>query len=263
MRGLIFLIAIFVCLAACRSGGNGGGAAGHTHNQLAERFVRELNLDPDFNVTLVKRSTLQRDYIVIYDPYTNTYDAIDIRSYDPRYDNAALYYFDSAYRHFYGLYQIPAHYERYWEIDEWGNSYIEQVYIPTRYHDPYSSVVFEKTEGRPKDLAKVVAIAQVAEIEKTAKYLSSHLGLSLNRAKEVARLKAKWKKASLKSMTNQELDHFAIELLGFSISNAKKAIQKSLTGNSSPLEELIDVAAQTNSITPEHVSKLMAMIFGL
>lgn len=259
MKNLAFLLLMSIFAVACKSSGNGGGAPGYTHNELAEKFVRELNLDPDFNVSLVKSSTYQSDYIVIYDPYTGTYDAIDIYSYNPAYDNAADYYYDTEYSHFYGLIKIPGYYDTYYEVDAYGNLYLVTDWIPTEYYDPRSGISFEKTQGTPKDLAKVAAMKEVAKIEKTAKHLSSSFGLSLSRAKEVARLNANWKKASMKAMTDKEIDNFSTELLGFSITKAKETLENDATD----LGSLIDKAADTNNITPEHAGKLMSKVFGL
>ncbi len=276
MKKVLSSTAILLSLVACNGGGgNGGGSnvgGGYTHNQLAVKFVQELNLDAEFDVELVKQSTLQDDYIVIYDPLYDSYDAINIESYDPGYDNAADYYFDYSASSYYDLDIIPGHYELEYDYgivgyDEYGYAvygydYFE-VWIPTRYQDYYTGITFEKTAATPKDLAKVAALKEVAEINKTAEFLSSQFGLSLDRGKDVAKLAQNWKKASKKGMTDSELDAFSTELLGFSISAGKVAAESALEGDSASLESLVNQAAETNGITPEHASKLMTKMFGL
>lgn len=274
MKNLALFILLAIFVFSCRSGGNGGGAPGYTHNQLAETFVARLNLDYDFNVTLVKSSTLQEDYIVIYDPYTGTYDAIDIRYYNPSYDNAANYYYTYSSNHYFGLTRVDAHYEYSYETyisgyDYYGYPIYSQelitTWVPTRYHDYYTGVTFEKTNSTPKDLAKMAALKEVAEIEKKAKFLSSSqgLGLSLERAKEVARLMNTWRKSSLKSMTEKELNKYSTELLGFTVSGAKEAMNSSFSGDSTKLNELVNIAAEKNGITPEHATKLLNKAFNI
>ncbi len=268
MTGLLTLTMVS-CLS---SGGNGHGAPGYNHNELAAAFVQNLNLDASFDVSLVKKSTLEENFIVIYDPYTDSYDAINIDNYDPATSNATDYYNNNAARGFFDLDVIPAHYETDYDYDIigydsdgyaiWGWEPVN-VYIPTRYRDRYSGLIFEKTGANPKDLAKIAAIQEVAQVEKSAEFLSSEFGLSLSRGKEVARLAAHWKKSSKKGMTDLEQDSFSTELLGFSITAGKKAARAAAQGNSSSLNQLIESAAQANSITPEHATKLMGKVFGL
>ena len=111
-----------------------------------------------------------------------------------------------------------------------------------------------------EDVAK-----EVAEIEKKAKFLSSSqgLGLSLERAKEVARLMNTWRKSSLKSMTEKELNKYSTELLGFTVSGAKEAMNSSFSGDSTKLNELVNIAAEKNGITPEHATKLLNKAFNI
>ena len=64
-------------------------------------------------------------------------------------------------------------------------------------------------------------------------------------------------------MTNAELDSFSTELLGFSITKGKEVAAEAMQGNTSGLDSLIKKAAVANSISPEHVQKLMTKVFGL
>lgn len=275
MKNLLMGLFLTFTLISCktvRPRGNGNGAPGYTHNELAEKFVSELNLDGDFSVTLVKKSTLQKNFIVIYDPLNDSYDAINIDNYDPAINNATEYYYDNANRDFFDLDVLPGHYEAQtvWDIvghDSDGSTIygytVERKWIPTRYRDRRADITFEKVSATPKDLAKMAALKEIAEIDKKAQFLSSEFGLSLDRSKEVARLTAHWKKASAKGMSDTENDHFATELLGFSITKAQKAVYDSMDGDSSSLNELVELAASKNNITPEHTTKLMSKIFGL
>jgi hypothetical protein len=279
MKKLLLTGLMTIAMIGCNSGGSGsgsgggtGGYYGYSHEELASLFVGNLNLDPEFSVTMVKTNTLEYDYIVIYDPYTDSYDAIDIGAYDPSYDNAADYYFDNSGNSFFNLNIIDGHYDsdlvyEFVGYDYYGYEMYDYVqydtWIPTRYADPYSTYIFEKTASTPKDLAKVAALKEVAVLAKTAKHLSSSFGLSLDRGKEIARLTAHWKKSSIKGMTNAEQDTFSTELLGFSITAGKAAAKQATEGNLTGVQELVDQAAKANGITPEHATKLMTKVFGL
>ncbi len=283
MKKLISSIILGTMLISCSdNGGNGGGAPGYTHKQLAVKFVEELNLDAEFEVELIKKSTDQSDFIVIYDPLYDSYDAIDIQNYDPALDSAVDYYFTNSASFYYDLDEIPGHYEGRWVgewVDEYAwdestqswydtgfNTYVEtyeDVWIKTKYRDVATGLYFEKTSASAKDLAKVAAIKEVATINKTAEHLSSNFGLSIDRAKEIAKLSSNWKKASKKSMTDAEIDAFSSELLGFSITTGKEAVSEMLAGDDTKLEALVDQAAEANGITPEHATKLMTKVFGL
>lgn len=253
MKNIYFLCLISFLFFACDDSntGNGDGGEGFTHNQLAERFVRELNLDEEFDVTLAKSSTDKWNFIVIYDPYTDSYDAINLQNFDPSVDNASDFYFGTTGQLFIDLDILPSHMGR------------NGVWISTKYRDRHSGLVFEKTQETAKDLSKMKAIKEVVELNKSAEFLSSSFGLSLSRGKEIARLTAHWKKSSKKGMTNFEQDSFSTELLGFSISEGLKAVKESGEGDSGGLVALVENAASKNNITPEHAAQLMSKIFGL
>ena len=289
MKKLFSTSLLALALASCNGGGggNGGGGysgggysggggtpapVGYTHAEVAQIFVDSLNLDADFDVTLVKDNTLEVDYAVIYDPYTDSYDALNLGGYDPDYDNAADYYYDNSAASFFNLTVVPGGYETDYVYEVIGYDYdgyeiydyvAYDTWIPTRYADPLSDFIFEKTASTPKDLAKMAALTEVAKLDKKAKFLSSEFGLSLDRSKEVARLSAHWSKASMKGMTSAEQDSFSTELLGFSITAGKKAAQAAFEGDASQLDSLIESAAAQNNITPEHASKVMTKVFGL
>lgn len=275
---ILLLSSLLVVFTACNGGGNGGGSpSGPTfdslnHNELAQTFVRELNLDAEFDVELAKSSTLVNDFIVIYDPFLDTFDAIDIRSYNPNFDNAADFYFANSALNYFDLDLIPARYEyetRYEIVDYDYDGfpiygYVEyETYIPTRYRDFATGVTFEKVAGSSKDLAKITALKEVAEVEKSAQFLSSEFGLSLSRGKELATLKKHWKKSSKKSMTTAEVDAFSTELLGFSLTSGVSAYKASTEGDDNQIDALVKTAAEVNGITPEHATKIMTKVFGL
>lgn len=254
---VLILGVMSLVLASCNGGGGGSSSGGGvstggstpvspalSHNQLVEIFVSDLNMDPEFDVEVVKSTTEQTDFFVIFDPLTGTFDAIDLFGFDPDFDSAVDFYFDFATDNFFGL-----------DAFDEGST--------TVYIDPSSGLRFEKTTASAKDLAKIVALKEAVQIGKTAEFLSSEFGLSLNRGKEIASLQAHWKKASKKGMTDSEINAFSTELLGFSLSSGISAYNQASSGNASELEALVEQSANVNGITPEHATQLMTKVFGL
>ncbi len=239
MKNLFLTALMTVTVIAC-TGGGGGGASGskyYTHSEVAQIFVDDLYFETygseDFEV--VKYNTEQYGFIVVQDIY-GYYYAIDIEGYNPEYDYASDYYYDPS------TIVEPVSWE-------YGNTY----------YSPYYGY-FEKTTATPKDLAKMNAIKEAVILNNKAEFLSSEFGLSMQRSKEVARLTHNWKKAGIKSMTAAEHDAFSTELLGFSISKGMETVK---TGDVSGISALVEEAAVTNGITPEHASKLMTKIFNM
>lgn len=260
MKKFLGSLLTLATLVSCNGGSGSGTTSGPTtgpttpsiptHNELAASFVQQLNLDAEFDVELVKSTTEQLDFIVIYDPLTESYDAIDIFSYDPNLDNAVDFYFDYIADNYFDLEFLPAFTEN-------------GVYFEDAYRDYDTGLIFEKTVASSKDLAKITAIKEALEIQKTAEFFSSEFGLSLNRGKEIAGLKAHWKKASKKGMTTSEVDNFSSELLGFSLTSGISAYSKAMNGDTSSLDSLVKQSAVVNGISPEHATRLMTKVFGL
>ena len=274
MKKLFILSAIaLAALSGCTSGGNGNGSPGTpttpslTHNQLAELFVRELNADGTYSVNLAKDSTLQTNYIVIYDIDLDEYDAVNIDTYAPGVD-PVTYIESAAAAIFFDLDVIPAHYEYepYSYYDYYCDCYltdVREVYIPTRYRDRFSGLVFEKINSTNKDLHKIAALAEEKVVLSRAENVASRFGLSVDRSKEVVRLAMAWKKAGGKNLTAKDQDAFSKELLGFSITEAKKASENYLAGDKASLDQLVEKAAESNSTSPENVRQVISEYFGI
>ena len=246
--GMLMGLTLISCDGGSGEDGNGDGNGIYSHNELAERFIYQLNLDPEYEVDLIKSSTKTRNFIVVYDPYYGTYDAIDISGYSVDMD--AVDYYNSPLTAYYDLDIIPG----YQGSSGW---------VKTRYRERNLDLWFEKSEATSKDLAKIAAITEGVKISKTAEFLSSEYGLSLNRSMDVAKLSQAWKKASKKGMTDAEVDSFSTELLGFSLTEGKAAVSDSIQGDVESLDSLVEKAAVTNSISPEHAKALMTKMFQL
>lgn len=266
---LIITSLLSVFLVSC-GGGNGSGdpVADLTHNELAEQFVRELNATGNYDVEIVKSSTLQYNYVVVYDRDFGTYDAYDLTNYSVGSD-VTTFVSSNANSFFIDLRRIPGYYETTLEWDYYYNTYtgdyewgwVERTeYIPTRYRDPITGILFEKNEDGIKDLEKIAAFQEHKTISKSADTIVTKFGLSAERATEVAKLAVQWEK-NKKSFTDSEHDEFSKEVLGVTITEAKEAIQKSVEGDSTDLESVINTAANVNGITPEAMNEIVVEFF--
>lgn len=250
-----------VFVAACGGGGNGGGSPATgtsgrlTHNQLADRFVTSLNAGGEIQVSMSRRSTDQRDFIVVYERQTDQYIAINIDEYTPDQD-ATAYFQANRSRFFYDLDVIPGYSYYETEYFYYCDCYQQSlVSVPTKYRDRRSGFVFEKIQESPKDLEKMAAMKEAAEVSQAAETLQVDFGLSAERSQEIAQLTKEWQKAGGKNLSVAEQDAFAAEVLGFTISDA----MASFKGESSvTLDELIEKAALTNGTSPEHMKEIVS-----
>jgi hypothetical protein len=242
MKNLIIAISLLSFLIGC-GGGSGntsvGGGVSYTHSQLAEEFIYDLNYRLGYDVELVKTNTQQWDYIVVFDHDLGTYDAYDLDHYNPG-ENIAAFLNNNDYSFYYDLDYIG------------GNDY----------QDWFTGTIFEETTASQKDLEKMGAFTEGLAIKRASEQLVAEFGLSDERGIEVAKVAHSYYKASkARSMTNADADIFASEVLGSSITDLKAAYVKSMEGKSEDLTNLIELASETNSISPEHTQKLIEKVF--
>ena len=51
--------------------------------KLANEFINQLYADLNIDVDLIKSNTLQNNFVVVYDPFYDSYDAYDLTHYNP------------------------------------------------------------------------------------------------------------------------------------------------------------------------------------
>ena len=223
--------------------------------------MNKLNSSGQYSVTLTKTFTDHKDYIVIYDASTKEYNAVNIATYTKDMDPATFLATVGGIH--YDLDIIPGHYEAEadteynYDCSCWIDTY-DSYWVDTKYRDREADMYFEVQAASGKDLEKFAALAQEAVVENRAQDMSSRLGLSLERSQEVVRLTMAWQRSGGKNLSVDEQDSFSKELLGFSITDAKKAMTSSSTEAS--MDQLIDKAAQTNGTSPENVRRIMNTI---
>jgi hypothetical protein len=226
-------------ISACGGGGGGSVSTGgkyYSHSQLAEEFVRRVNVDVwGYDISLVKSNTLQSDYIVVYDRDYGTYDAYYIGDYNVG-ENLSNYLRNYEYTFYYGL------------APEGGNLY----------RDWQTGVLFEKVQAGPKNISKIKALRQDLAINKAAEKLRAEYGLSEEKALDTARFSYKLKNSPKGTYNVKDFDAFARELTGSSISEFQNDLKQ---GNSSSLQDRLEKAGEVTGMGPEGVNKLIKDIF--
>lgn len=230
-------------LIACGGGGGSGntsvgGGVYYSHAQLAQHFEDAMWYGLGYDVELVKINTLQYNYVVVYDWDLGTYDAYDLTNYNPGEDIG-----------------------RFLDTNEW-RFYYDLIPIGNNtYEDPYTGILFEKTEGTAKDRLKVAKAEEHLHIREAAENLSANYGLSAERAQEVAKAAYIWKKTPKERMTDADHDRIAKEILGHTFTEIKAATDKMLKGDRSELDQMITDAAALNGLTPEEGNAIVESIF--
>ncbi len=267
----LFTTLSLIFLASCDDSGRGSlsnrsgydfyeasGFKNATFEEIAAQFALEVNSSvTGFQLVLAKAITAKESYAVFECEGngcsgSGDYLAINLQNYIPGqwYKNGKSYS-SSAWQH---LKDTNSYDLNYHDVDYIGGGL---------YQDYYTGVIFEKTAGSAKDLAKLNAIAEEYSTFATAENISEKFGFSMKRSLEIAKLNTQWNKHSKKSMTRTEIDSYATEILGFSLTEGTKAFKKSMEGDSTDIKNLVDTAAQTNGVSPEQIQKIMVKYFGL
>ena len=233
-----FAVAGMMTLAACGGGGGGTSTGGHylTHAELAQEFVRRVNLEiQGFDLSIVKINTLQYDYIVVYDHDFGTYDAYFIGGYSPG-TNLPNYINQHESMFYYGL------------IPEYGNTY----------YDQRSGTRFEKSAGSSKNLAKLQALKEQLVISRAAAKMRATYGLSVEKSEDAARFAYKMQTTPAGTYNVADYDAFAKELTGSTITEFQEDFK---AGNLVDLTQRINTAGEVSGMGVEGVNKLIGDMF--
>jgi len=228
-------------LSACGGGGGGGsvstGGTYMTHEQLAQEFVRRVNVDvKGYNLTLAKTNTLQYSYIVVYDQDYKSYDAYWLGSYNVG-ENIANYLNKNQNMFYYDL------------IPEGVNNYRDYV----------TGKVFELDSDSSMDLDQIAAVKQMAAIKHAARDLREKYGMSEESSLDTARFAYQIQNAPAGSFDAQSFDLFAKGLTGSSITEFQKDIK---AGNTASLSSRLETAKEMTGMPAEGVAALMSDVFG-
>lgn len=222
-------------LTACGGGGGGNSTQGGsylTHEQAADEFVTRLNLDLNYDVSLVKSDTKQYGYIVVYDWDYGTYDAYDIDDWVVG-ENMA-------------------------DFVDWTNKYYDLVDIGGNvYEDWDTGVQFSKTSLALTNNQASLAFhaAKSSKVHNVAKSLNENFGVELSAAMEKAPMLVEFAQ-NRESLSAGEVDEFSEALVGHSWSKIQEA-QKS---GKDALQKLFDSSsAQGALLDPDHARQILGL----
>ncbi len=238
MKAALAAVAV-AALSACGGGGGGNTSTGgtyFTHAQLAQEFVRRVNVDvAGYDLTLVKTDTLKYDYIVVYDNDYRTYDAYYIGAYNPG-ENLVSYL---------NKYESYTYYDL---IPESGNTYLDYV----------TGTRFEKGVSSEKNLSAMKALGQQLAITKAAEGMQATYGMSQEKAMSLASFAYKVKTSVAGTYSIKDYDAFSKDLTGSSISEFQADVK---SGDLSSLQSRIELAGETTGMGSEGAQKVIADIF--
>ncbi|MBF0299390.1 MAG: hypothetical protein HQK51_11760 [Oligoflexia bacterium] len=126
------------------------------------------------------------------------------------------------------------------------------------YRDDVSGFVFEETSPTTKDLEKMGSFIESYKQDSIANKIVADFGLSEERANLIAKYASNWKKLSdRRAMTDSDANILFKQVFGFSATEGRQAVVKYLQGEPGNYQNLVEKAAKANSITPEHINKLL------
>ena len=196
------------------------------------------------NVTSHDETKLGYTYETQYIEHEDREYISDDEAWDYGYDGYD-YLNDSYYLSFYWDEEVVAEVPYYYNV------------TINDYHG-VNGMVFEDGTSDKKDLEKIAAEMEGAEVSEIAENLVAKFGLSEVRATEVAKLQNAYSKISSKrSLTQKDQDTFTKELLGSDYASAQAALESHLNGDSDKMEELLEKAAEINGTTPEHMTEIL------
>ncbi len=234
-------LALSTILAACGGGGGDGsvstGGSYFTHDQLASEFVKRVNVDvAGYNLSLVKSTTLQYDYVVVYDRAYNSYDAYWLGNYSVG-QNLGSYLKTYESKFYYNL------------VPQAGNNYRDYV----------SGTLFEVTQASGKNLDKMQALKSQLAVNKAAASLQEQYGMSESKALDTARFAYKIKTSPAGTYSAKDFDAFSSKLTGgHSITDFQNAYK---AGNTSSLNQMVQDAAKETGMGSEGVTKMISEVF--
>jgi len=232
---IIFVSCVFLNLVAC---GGSSDSGEYSHAQIANTFVKTLNLQTPLSVELVKADTLQGNFIVVRDNDYDSFDAYNLSEYELGSD--IFSYLDNNYTTFYDL------------EDQLDTTLDEVVY-----RDPNTGIQFSKTRMTPSDLVKAQELIDGVKLKKATDQLIVQFGLPPKRAQKVAILGLEMTNFDITRMTTYQLDQYSKAILGSTMTEIKLALPSNQFEDSVAINTIYDKTAATNSISKAKVKNLV------
>ncbi len=251
MKSKLILLSLTMTFLITACGGGDATNSSYPAVNYASSFVNMLNSNmPSYadDSYLVKNGTEQANYVVVWDDYQNAYMAYNLYYYTPGMTWSE--YIDEL--HWYGV-------ETFEVVRDGTDYYGNQAW---KGNNGYGDVYFEDVGEQSKDLEKIGGIQEELKVSKMSEYLTAEFGLSEKRSHSIARLTSEWSELSkTRSMTDADANSFAIEIFGNDIEILKKGFQKSIEGDKTDFNKLIEEAAEINEVSSEHMNKIVGKIF--
>ena len=227
---LVVVAFAMLALAACGGGNSTQGGGYLTHGQAAAEFVKRLNFDLGYNVSLQKTYTLQDGYIVVYDGDYITDDAYYIGDWIVGEDLA----------------NYVAQTSKFYDLDYLGANV---------YEDFVTGIQFNKNGSRMSQEQVTYVKSKIARdgAYNMANGLVENYGvepsLAMSAAPSILHFAANYK-----SMSDSEIDSFTVSLTGFSYTEISQAAKEGRA------DELFENSPTTASLQdPDAIKALLGL----
>ncbi len=119
-------------------------------------------------------------------------------------------------------------------------------------------ILYEQKPTSQKDLEKLASEIEKGMVQDLGQSLSERFGLSEERGLKVADLVFAWNKVSAqRGITDSDADSFSKGLLGFDLNQGIKAYEELKIGKNEDFNNLLEIAAKTNGISPELLNQII------
>lgn len=123
-------------------------------------------------------------------------------------------------------------------------------------------VLLSETSLTNKDTIKRRAVVEQYLVIEMAKQVKGKFGLSAERSLKVAKAANHFRKqASRRSLTSEDTNAYASEVIGSDFTQITKAYERSLKGDVMAFESVLDRAAEKNGTSPENIAVILAKYF--
>lgn len=123
-------------------------------------------------------------------------------------------------------------------------------------------LLLSETSLTNKDTLKRAAVVEQYLVVEMAKQVKGKFGLSAERSLKVAKASNHFRKfASKRSLTAEDTNAYAEEILGADFKAIEKAYTQSLKGDISSFNAVLEKAADKNGVSPEKMGEIMTKLF--
>jgi flagellar biosynthesis/type III secretory pathway protein FliH len=123
-------------------------------------------------------------------------------------------------------------------------------------------LLFSETSLTNKDTLKRAAVTEQYLVVEMAKQVKGKFGLSADRSLKVAKAANHFRKqASSRALTAEDTNAYASEIIGSDFRSISKAYEKTLQGDLTAFDSVLDRAAEKNGTSPENIAIMLTQYF--